>query len=112
MTMMRTPFRPVAAVGLVAAALIYVGSGRTGETGGRVALAAPPAAPDPAGQAPQAKAKANVAKPADKDPLRLFADWMAKPPAGVLIISGEQDGYLQPCGCTQGQLGGLGRRYD
>ncbi len=28
------------------------------------------------------------------------------------MISGEQNGYLEPCGCTQGQLGGLKRRYD
>ncbi len=27
------------------------------------------------------------------------------------MISGEQDGYPDPCGCTDGQLGGLGRRY-
>jgi hypothetical protein len=33
-------------------------------------------------------------------------------PAGALVISGEQFGYLEPCGCTQGQLGGLLRRYD
>ena len=29
-----------------------------------------------------------------------------------MLISGEQDGYLEPCGCTSGQLGGLRRRYD
>ena len=28
------------------------------------------------------------------------------------MISGEQFGYLEPCGCTKGQLGGLIRRYD
>jgi hypothetical protein len=33
-------------------------------------------------------------------------------PAAVLIISGEQDGYLEPCGCTEDQLGGLLRRYE
>jgi hypothetical protein len=41
---------------------------------------------------------------------KLFADWPT--PAGALIISGEQFGYLEPCGCTEGQLGGLRRRYD
>jgi hypothetical protein len=30
----------------------------------------------------------------------------------VLIITGQMDGYLEPCGCTQGQLGGLIRRFD
>ena len=33
-------------------------------------------------------------------------------PAAVLVVSGEMDGYLEPCGCTQGQLGGLIRRLD
>ncbi len=41
---------------------------------------------------------------------KLLADWPK--PRGVLIISSETDGYLEPCGCTQGQLGGLIRRYD
>jgi hypothetical protein len=39
-----------------------------------------------------------------------MANWPT--PAMALIISGEQNGYLEPCGCTQGQLGGLKRRYD
>ena len=43
---------------------------------------------------------------------KVIAEWSATPPAGVLLISGEQVGYLEPCGCTEGQLGGLGRRYD
>ena len=41
---------------------------------------------------------------------KLLADWPT--PRGVLIISGQMDGYLEPCGCTQGQLGGLIRRFD
>jgi hypothetical protein len=28
------------------------------------------------------------------------------------VISGQQDGYLEPCGCAEGQYGGLIRRYD
>ena len=31
-------------------------------------------------------------------------------PAAVLIVTGQQDGYLEPCGCTRGQAGGLVRR--
>src|SRR5262249_18516667 len=42
---------------------------------------------------------------------KLFADWPNNIKA-ALLISGEQDGYLEPCGCTAGQLGGLRRRYD
>ena len=52
--------------------------------------------------------KAEPKKP--EAPKALFADWPT--PDGVLVISGEQLGYLEPCGCTQGQLGGLLRRYD
>jgi hypothetical protein len=33
-------------------------------------------------------------------------------PAAVLLISGEQDGYMEPCGCSEDQEGGLIRRYD
>jgi Cytochrome c554 and c-prime len=33
-------------------------------------------------------------------------------PAAVLLISGEQDGYMEPCGCSDDQEGGLIRRYD
>ena len=41
---------------------------------------------------------------------RLLADWPE--PAAVLLISGQMDGYLEPCGCTEGQQGGLIRRLD
>ena len=33
-------------------------------------------------------------------------------PDAVLVVSGQQIGYLEPCGCTEGQSGGLGRRAD
>jgi hypothetical protein len=41
---------------------------------------------------------------------KLFANWPT--PKAVLVISGQMDGYLEPCGCTQGQIGGLIRRAD
>ena len=31
-------------------------------------------------------------------------------PALALMISGEMHGYVEPCGCTGGQTGGLARR--
>ncbi len=40
----------------------------------------------------------------------LFADWPETPPAAVLVLSGQMYGYLQPCGCSRPQLGGLERR--
>jgi Cytochrome c554 and c-prime len=43
-------------------------------------------------------------------PGKLLANWPT--PQAVLVVSGEMDGYLEPCGCTQGQLGGLIRRLE
>ena len=40
----------------------------------------------------------------------LYANWPT--PAAALVISGEQFGYLEPCGCTEGQQGGLLRRAN
>jgi hypothetical protein len=34
------------------------------------------------------------------------------PPELVLMLSGEMHGYLQPCGCSRPQVGGLDRRYQ
>jgi hypothetical protein len=33
-------------------------------------------------------------------------------PDFVLVVSGEEHGYLEPCGCSHPQLGGLTRRYN
>ncbi len=133
--------RPVAAVGLVAAILLYVGCARTYETAdpARTALkpVAAPSEPEPkpptppiseaeptvepvdpaqkpksATPAPKAAAASPSSSDSSRDPLKKFASWSKTPPAAVLVVSGEQNGYLQPCGCTDGQLGGLGRRYD
>jgi Cytochrome c554 and c-prime len=43
----------------------------------------------------------------------LFAGWPkdAKPDA-VLVVTGQTYGYLQPCGCSRPQLGGLERRAN
>ena len=42
----------------------------------------------------------------------IFADW--NPPQAVLAITGELDGYIEPCGCTgkENQKGGLSRRQN
>ncbi|MCY3550547.1 MAG: multiheme c-type cytochrome [Candidatus Poribacteria bacterium] len=32
------------------------------------------------------------------------------PPDFTLVISGQELGYLEPCGCAEGQLGGIARR--
>ena len=41
---------------------------------------------------------------------KLLANWPK--PRAVLVVTGQMDGYLEPCGCTQGQQGGLIRRLD
>jgi hypothetical protein len=45
-----------------------------------------------------------------KFPPHLFVGW--KKPDFVILLSGEQHGYLQPCGCSTPQKGGLERRYN
>jgi hypothetical protein len=101
-----TPLRPIAVVAFVAALLTYVGCSRTPGTepssassNGSVRSSFKPVAdaePSPA----EAKEPAEQSK---------FPNWPM--PAAALVISGEQMGYLEPCGCTKGQLGGLIRRY-
>jgi hypothetical protein len=43
-------------------------------------------------------------------PARLFAGW-SKPDL-VIVLSGQQHGYVLPCGCSNPQFGGLERRYN
>ena len=43
-------------------------------------------------------------------PEPLLDDWQS--PAAVLLLTGEQHGYLEPCGCSIDQLGGMARRAD
>ncbi len=48
---------------------------------------------------------------AGKDrPLPMFVGW--KKPDLAIILSGQMQGYLQPCGCSDPQKGGLSRRYN
>lgn len=55
--------------------------------------------------APDSKAKAKKREP-------LFVGW--PDPQFVLFVTGRQDGYIEPCGCTglANQKGGLVRRYS
>ncbi len=43
-------------------------------------------------------------------PEPIVKDW--PPPAFVLAITGQQHGYIEPCGCSPRQSGGLARRAD
>lgn len=56
-------------------------------------------------------------QPAPKDktdgpdvPNHLFENWPR--PEVALLLSGEQHGYLGPCGCSRPQTGGMERRYN
>jgi hypothetical protein len=42
----------------------------------------------------------------------LFRAWNQPAPDLVLVLSGQQHGYLEPCGCSLPQYGGLPRRYN
>jgi hypothetical protein len=53
-----------------------------------------------------ASENAGIAPPATR-PIR-FREWPK--PAVALIVTGEQHGYFEPCGCTANQLGGMSRR--
>lgn len=101
--MTRVSYRPMAALGLAAAMLGYVGctSKAPAPAGGGFATEAVEKVKK------EAQAPAGPDKASGKDSLMNLPT-----PAGVLLITGEQFGYLEPCGCTQGQLGGLLRRYD
>ncbi|MBX6312875.1 MAG: hypothetical protein IRY99_08165 [Isosphaeraceae bacterium] len=95
--MPRTSRWPAAAVGLVLAILAVVGCQSRSAQAPKGEVGVAPSVPN----APNgAKGTANHNKP--------FADWPT--PKAALIVSGEMLGYLDPCGCTQGQKGGLRRR--
>lgn len=97
--MARIDFRPWAALALSAAVLGYVGCTSSSSTGSS------PASPSTAG----AQAGGKTAGSSDDN-----AGFRASlgNPAAVLVITGEMDGYMEPCGCTEKQIGGLLRRYD
>jgi hypothetical protein len=103
--MRRLDCRPVASTALAVAVMVYVGCS------GDPSVKTEPAAGkrDGAGAsksaAPAAKTD-QTASPIDK----LLAE--LNNPAAVLLVSGQQDGYLEPCGCSAEQVGGLLRRFD
>ncbi len=60
-----------------------------------------------ASQKPTGRVESKQADPPNR--LKLFRDWPT--PDAVIVFSGQQHGYLEPCGCSpQFQKGGLARR--
>ena len=98
--MPRIESRPIVAVGLMLAILGHIGCVRVEET----------ARPDQTSKQVRAGASTGEQPVTPPDNAKLFADWPGL--LGAIAVTGEMDGYLDPCGCTEGQLGGLGRRYD
>jgi Cytochrome c554 and c-prime len=69
----------------------------------------------PAAVAPSASSTDPMRDPSDKVVERSGADPYFGPGeliGAVVLVSRQQNGYLEPCGCTEGQSGGLGRRQD
>ncbi len=46
----------------------------------------------------------------ESPPAPLLEGW--KEPAAAIIVTGEQYGYMEPCGCSENQSGGISRRAD
>jgi hypothetical protein len=46
----------------------------------------------------------------EQPPEPLLKDW--NKPLLAIVLTGEQQGYLEPCGCSEKQSGGLARRAD
>jgi Cytochrome c554 and c-prime len=60
--------------------------------------------PSPGQESPPGDQPSSVVSPQSQ------RDWPR--PDLALVLTGQQHGYLQPCGCTIPQLGGLARRYN
>ncbi len=63
---------------------------------------------------PQKKQTANERHASDEPqlppPKPIFENW--SDPAFVMCVTGETHGYLEPCGCSETQSGGVSRRAD
>ncbi|QVL33711.1 hypothetical protein KIH39_07330 [Telmatocola sphagniphila] len=57
-------------------------------------------------------AAGEVSDPPDITKQQLFLNWPEAKPDLVLVITGQTHAYLQKCGCSDPQKGGLERRYN
>ncbi|HVJ69311.1 MAG TPA: multiheme c-type cytochrome [Caulifigura sp.] len=80
------------------------GPAKTGSGNAAAGTAKPPLS------AAERKVADDRARAAAGRPAEAFKDW--DKPAVVIVATGEQQGYLEPCGCTENQAGGLARRMD
>jgi hypothetical protein len=100
--MARIDPRPWASVILLAVVLTYVGC-----------TARTPDVEIPAISPPVSLQQASESKTAGDKPATKFDKLLATigRPAAIAIVSGEMNGYMEPCGCSDDQEGGLIRRY-
>ncbi|HEV3256160.1 MAG TPA: multiheme c-type cytochrome [Gemmataceae bacterium] len=64
-------------------------------------------------QAPQSADSSASNGTGARAPAQLFSNWPTKKdPVLVLLLTGQEHGYIQPCGCSKPQYGGLERRYN
>jgi Cytochrome c554 and c-prime len=98
--------RPAACATMLAFLVVYLGCSY--DPAGPAPKATPPNATSTGSgaAAPGSDVVPGNASPIDK----LMAE--LNNPAALLIVSGQQDGYLEPCGCSAEQIGGLIRRFD
>ncbi|MBX3439320.1 MAG: hypothetical protein KF861_17655, partial [Planctomycetaceae bacterium] len=64
----------------------------------------------PAAQASQPVAASRSTGTAAESAAPLLPGWT--PPAAAILLTGEQQGHLEPCGCSERQSGGLSRRAE
>lgn len=104
------PHAPVADPAVADSTVAEVPDAQSTVSAGPIAEAVQPSALPPASrEAGAVPAGANVASDAERNQT-LAADWPE--PQAVLFVSGQQHGYIEPCGCTglENQKGGLIRR--
>jgi hypothetical protein len=93
---------------VVAACLVWCGVESSAQGPGKPPAAAPSSTP------PLSAAQRKVADAKSREALgrpgAAFEGW--DNPAAVLVLTGQQQAYLEPCGCTENQAGGLARRTD
>ena len=97
--MTQIDFRPWAGITLCVVVLAYVGCSSSKETSTSPSTST--------GSSGGTTGSASGGSSTSQKPLANLGN-----PAAVLLVTGEQFSYLEPCGCTEGQIGGLLRRYD
>ncbi len=106
MTISRLDFRPMVSAALAVVVLAYVGCSSDPPEKNSPEKNVLSTKPEGTGTSAVGAGAEKTLSPIDK----LMAE--LDNPAAVLFVSGQQDGYMEPCGCSAEQIGGLLRRYE